>query len=348
MPETSSHIKPIIIEFVQKIENILGKKCSKVIMYGAFSRVKEYKSSEADLMVLTNVRDSGENRKIEKNLNEVAFEFEMTYQISISVIVNNEKKFYDGVMYSAFYRHIKEEGKILYQPKPKVAPKARVAPKSNGAPKTSMAPKANQAPKASVAPQANQAPLTNIAPKAVLGTQPTPKIQTKPSPSRGMNLIVAVDKNWAIGLNNKLLAKNPEDLKYFKQMTLNKVVVMGRKTLESLPLGLPLQNRTNIILTTNKNYKRVDGETVVHSLQELEEELKKYKPEDIFVIGGESIYKQLLPHCKFAYVTKMENSFKADTWFPNLDELKQWKMILRSTEQAYSDIKFRYTKYQQI
>ena len=108
-----------------------------------------------------------------------------------------------------------------------------------------------------------------------------------------MNLIAAVDKNWAIGKNNELLVRIPMDQKFFRETTTGKVVVMGRKTLESFPNGLPLKNRTNIVLTHNPNYK-VNDAIVVHSLDELHEELKKYNSEDVYVIGGEKIYEQLL------------------------------------------------------
>ena len=108
-----------------------------------------------------------------------------------------------------------------------------------------------------------------------------------------MNLIAAVDKNWAIGYQNKLLTSIPEDMKFFRQTTTGKVVVMGRKTLESFPGKKPLKNRTNIVLTKNPSYQ-AEGAIVVHNEDELWEELKKYDSEDIFVIGGESIYRQLL------------------------------------------------------
>ena len=91
-----------------------------------------------------------------------------------------------------------------------------------------------------------------------------------------MNLIAAVDKNWAIGLNNKLLVSIPEDMKFFRKTTTGKVVVMGRKTLESFPNGLPLKNRVNIVLTSDKNYKVKDA-IIVHSMDELLEELKKLR-----------------------------------------------------------------------
>ncbi len=135
-----------------------------------------------------------------------------------------------------------------------------------------------------------------------------------------MNMIAAVDKNWAIGLNNKLLVSIPEDMKFFRQTTTGKVVVMGRKTLESFPNGQPLKNRTNIVLTTDRSYQVKDA-IIVYSLEELLEELKKYPSEDIYVIGGESIYRQLVDYCDVAHITKIDYAYEADSWFPNLDEM---------------------------
>ena len=100
-----------------------------------------------------------------------------------------------------------------------------------------------------------------------------------------MNLIVAVDKNWAIGLGNKLLVSIPQDMKFFRETTTGKVVVMGRKTLESFPGGQPLKKRTNIVLSGNKNYQVKDA-IVCHSTKAVLEELKNYDSEDIYVIGG--------------------------------------------------------------
>ena len=115
-----------------------------------------------------------------------------------------------------------------------------------------------------------------------------------------MNIIVAVDKNWAIGKENKLLVSIPADMKFFRSTTTGKVVVMGRKTLESFPNGLPLKNRTNIVLTKDKNYKVKDA-IIVHSIEEALEELKNYASEDVYVIGGDSIYAQMLPYCDTAH-----------------------------------------------
>lgn len=162
-----------------------------------------------------------------------------------------------------------------------------------------------------------------------------------------MNLIVAVDKNWAIGLGNKLLVSIPADMKFFRQTTTGKVVVMGRKTLESFPGGQPLKNRTNIVITRDTNYKVKDG-IVVSTIEEALEELKKYKDEDIFVIGGESIYRQMLPYCKMAFVTKIDHAYDADTFFPNLDEMKDWKLTGISEEQTYFDLEYVFARYERV
>ena len=162
-----------------------------------------------------------------------------------------------------------------------------------------------------------------------------------------MNLIVAVDKNWAIGLSNKLLVSIPADMKFFRETTSGKVVAMGRKTLESFPGGQPLKNRTNIVLTKDQNYKVKDA-VVVGTLEEMIEELKKYPSEDIYVIGGESVYRQMLPYCDTAYVTKIDHVYEADTFFPNLDEMKDWKMTGVTEEQTYFDLEYVFAKYERV
>lgn len=160
-----------------------------------------------------------------------------------------------------------------------------------------------------------------------------------------MNLIASVDKNWAIGYKNKLLVSIPADMKFFRETTLGKVVVMGRKTLESFPNGMPLKKRTNIVLTHDKTYKVPDA-ILVHSMEELHEELKKYPSEDIYVIGGETIYKQLLDECDVAHITKIDYEFEADAYFPNLDELPDWKITQDSEEQTYFDLEYYFYKYE--
>lgn len=162
-----------------------------------------------------------------------------------------------------------------------------------------------------------------------------------------MNLIAAVDKNWAIGCKNKLLVSIPADMKFFRETTIGKVVVMGRKTLESFPNGMPLKKRTNIVLTHDKTYKVPDA-ILVHSMEELHEELKKYPSEDIYVIGGETIYKQLLEECDVAHITKIDYEFEADAYFPNLDELPEWKITQDSEEQTYFDLEYYFYKYERM
>lgn len=160
-----------------------------------------------------------------------------------------------------------------------------------------------------------------------------------------MNLIVAVDENWAIGNKNELLIRIPNDHKHFREETTGKVVVLGRKTLETFPQGLPLKNRTNIILSKNPSYKVKDA-IVVNSVEELLEELKKYADEDIYIIGGDSVYKQMLPYCDVAHVTKIDHAYEADAYFPNLDEDEDWEITAESDEQTYFDIPYYFLKYE--
>ena len=160
-----------------------------------------------------------------------------------------------------------------------------------------------------------------------------------------MKAILAADKNWGIGYNNRLLVSIPSDMKFFRQTTTGKVVVMGRKTLESFPNGLPLKNRTNIVLTANPDYDVKDA-VIVHSKDELLEELKKYNEDDIYVIGGESVYRMMLPYCDTVLVTKIDRAFQADTHFPNLDEMEEWTLTEESEEQTCFDLEFRFTKYE--
>ncbi len=160
-----------------------------------------------------------------------------------------------------------------------------------------------------------------------------------------LNLIVAVDKNWAIGKNNKMLWSIPADMRFFREKTTGHVVVMGRKTLESFPNGLPLKQRTNIVLTANPRYHVKDA-LIVHTIEELLERLKGYDPREVFVIGGESIYRQLLSYCDTAYVTRIDHAYDADTYFPNLDQMPEWTMTEVSEEQTSFDLEFVFTKYE--
>lgn len=162
-----------------------------------------------------------------------------------------------------------------------------------------------------------------------------------------MNLIVAVDENWGIGKNNKLLVSIPSDMKFFRSETNGKVVVMGRKTLESFPNGLPLKNRTNIVLTRDPDF-RVKDAVIMHDIPELLEELKKYPDDQIYVIGGGKVYEELLPYCNVAHVTKINFVFEADTYFPNLDQMEDWEVTASSEEQTYFDLEYAFVKYERI
>ena len=133
-----------------------------------------------------------------------------------------------------------------------------------------------------------------------------------------MNLIVAVTRDYAIGKNNDLLFHLPSDLAYFKQKTIDKVVVMGERTYLSLPRR-PLPKRINIVLSSNPEFA-AEGAIVVHSLSELFSELKKYDTNDVFVGGGASIYNLLMPYCTLAYVTMIDAIVPADTYINNIEE----------------------------
>jgi len=160
-----------------------------------------------------------------------------------------------------------------------------------------------------------------------------------------MNLIVAVDKNWGIGCGGELLARIPEDMKYFRDKTLGKVVVMGRKTFESLPNGA-LPERRNIVLTRDKCFTANDVE-ICNSFERFLTNHIGINTDNFFIIGGETIYEQALPYCKYAYVTKINSEFPADRFMDNLDDEKYSNWIIESTrkEKTQSGIGIEFTKY---
>jgi dihydrofolate reductase len=160
-----------------------------------------------------------------------------------------------------------------------------------------------------------------------------------------MKVIVSVDLNWGIGCGGRLLQRIPEDMKFFKQTTLGKVVIMGRETFESLPGKSPLIDRINIVLSRDKLF--IDDRIVIcRSLDEVFDIIEKYNTDDIYVIGGESIYIQFLPYCTEAYVTKIRNRYSADKHFPNLDEKKIWDLVSISNTKVYNNIEYNFLKYE--
>lgn len=157
-----------------------------------------------------------------------------------------------------------------------------------------------------------------------------------------MNLIVAVEKNWGIGKNGTMPWHISADLKYFKEKTLDKTVIMGRKTLLSFPNKKPLPKRDNIILSSNCEYT-VDGANVINSISGI---APMQDSDNTFIIGGGSIYRALLPFCRYAYVTKINADFECDTFFENLDKLDNWKMVNSTDMQTENGIDFCFTVYE--
>lgn len=179
-----------------------------------------------------------------------------------------------------------------------------------------------------------------------------------------MKAILSADINWGIGCDGKLLQRVPEDMKFFVKMTTGKVVIMGRETFESLPGKRPLKDRVNIVLSKNLEYEaqacnnteksmgntdsnpeRSDELIICNSISELFDRLKAFSPEDIFVIGGQSIYTQLLPYCTEVYITRFEKEFEADRHFPDLDKMDNWEIAEESEPQYYNGMGFRFLKY---
>ena len=162
-----------------------------------------------------------------------------------------------------------------------------------------------------------------------------------------MKAIVNVDKNWGIGLGDSLINHIPADMKFFKAKTTGNVVVMGRSTFMTFPGPKALPNRVNIVLTTDKEWSAPDV-IVCHSVDELREQLERYDTDTVYVIGGMSVYNQLVPLCDTAYVTKVETSKPADKYFPDLDADACWQVAEEGEEQDYNGVKFRFVTYKKI
>ena len=159
-----------------------------------------------------------------------------------------------------------------------------------------------------------------------------------------MKIIVAADSRWGIGKNNKLLVSIPSDMRFFRETTSGCTIIMGRKTLESFPGSRPLKNRRNIVLTSDPNCV-VPGAEVAHSVQEALELIRDEDTDRVFCIGGGSIYRQFLPCCDTAYVTKIDHVYEADSYFPDLDADEEWEITSQSEEQTYFDLTFHFLTY---
>lgn len=159
-----------------------------------------------------------------------------------------------------------------------------------------------------------------------------------------MIAIVNVTKNWGIGFENALLVHLSADLQVFRQMTLGKTVIYGRKTLETFPNQKPLKGRRNLILSKNPNFS-AEGAEVFSDTEQLLAAVKDLPSEEVFVIGGAEVYRELLPYCTAACVTKTDIDVPADRFFPNLDALPNWRIEKASLPLEENGVEFRYIYY---
>ncbi len=160
-----------------------------------------------------------------------------------------------------------------------------------------------------------------------------------------MQMIAAADARWGIGKDGKLLVSIPADMKYFKAVTAGKTVIMGRKTRESLPGKRPLPGRRNIILTRQADYA-AEGFETASGVEEVLDLIKDTVPDDVFCIGGAEIYRLLLPYCDKALVTRIDHTYDADAFLPDLDADPAWELIQKSDEQVFFDLTYHFCTYQ--
>lgn len=159
-----------------------------------------------------------------------------------------------------------------------------------------------------------------------------------------MNIIASADKNWGIGNKGQLLAHVSADMKFFKSKTVGNTVILGRKTLATFPGGKPLKDRENIILTTDKAFDG-QGAAVVHSVEELKDFIKDRNSESLYVIGGGTVYSQLMELCDTAYITKFEKEYEADTFIENLDKAEDWYLAEESEPMEERGTVYRFCTY---
>ena len=161
-----------------------------------------------------------------------------------------------------------------------------------------------------------------------------------------ISAIVAVDNNWGIGFNDDLLEHIPEDLKYFKELTSGHCIMMGRKTWDSLPKK-PLPNRKNYIISSSQ--PAILGDNTIRFQMDDAITFLNYVWEDVFIIGGGVIYKELLPYCDRVYVTKIfKDHDQVDTYFPNLDKSDEWAPAMQSALHTHKDLTYQFWQYDRI
>ena len=155
--------------------------------------------------------------------------------------------------------------------------------------------------------------------------------------------IVHADKQWGIGKGNDMMFSLPKDMKFFRETTMGHTVVMGGNTLRSFPGQKPLKNRVNIVLSRGQVR---DDCVIVRSYDALREEMKARQNEDINVIGGGEVYRELLPYCHGAYVTKVDAIGGAEVFFPNLDEHPDFVCVDDGEPMDDNGLTIRFTKYE--
>lgn len=158
-----------------------------------------------------------------------------------------------------------------------------------------------------------------------------------------MDAIVAVSRDWGIGRSGRLLFSIPGDMAFFREKTKGAALIMGRSTLESLPGGRPLKGRRNIVLSTRPGYAVGGAETARSASEALE--LVKHEERPVFVIGGGTVYSELLPRCGRAYVTHIEADAESDTFFPNLAESPGWELCFAGERMEHDGIFYSFNTY---
>lgn len=159
-----------------------------------------------------------------------------------------------------------------------------------------------------------------------------------------MKAIAAVNNDWGIGSGGQLLYHIPEDMKFFRRMTEGKVVILGRKTLQTFPGGRPLKNRVNLIMTRDPDFT-AEGAVICTGVEDMLQKAAQYPSDDLMVIGGAEIYELLLPMCDTVYITKIDDSKAADKFFPDLDKAEGWTLSETSEEYEHEGIKYKFCTY---
>jgi dihydrofolate reductase len=159
-----------------------------------------------------------------------------------------------------------------------------------------------------------------------------------------MQLIAAADAGWGIGKDGKLLVSIPADMKYFQSVTTGHTVIMGRRTLESFPGKRPLKNRRNIVLTRQEGLK-IEGAETAWSVDEALRLTRELDPDEVFCIGGAQVYRLFLPYCDTALITRIDHTYDADAFLPDLDKAPDWRKVRESEEQIFFNLTYHFCTY---